>query len=476
MLKKSANTGQEVQYTYDSFGFLSEESEKIEEGRWKHYRYKRDAYGRMIKETDSLGHTTVYTYEDYPHHLPQASSEENAAGERTRFTYDSAGRRISITNPCQTTELRYNRQNYLTYVKDGNGNEVRRTYDYMGNLTAYFPPNQGIDGTAWMYRYDFFDRMIEARDPLGNSWKQERNLAGDVLSKTTPEGYVTKYEYDHDSRKLRTIYPDGSVERNFYDHNGNLVKKVRPAYYDKETDDGLGSIYTYDSMNRLLEVTDEEGHRIVKHTYDMAGNLVEVQNGEGVTVYHTYDLAGNKTATWSPLEEDEKGEIRYRTEQFIYDTEGNKILERRGLDKVKLWEVPSRFLELQFSYDALNRLILVSDGCGARAAYHYDSQDHVIQVIGPDGELLQENTYNLSGTVKTIETGGRIFNRYDYDLTGNPTAFYQGKDNAQKGMSAQHPVYDAWGNVIRAIDGEENTTEFVLDAWGRITEIKDLSL
>ena len=93
---------------------------------------------------------------------------------------------MSITNPCQMTELRYNRQNYLTYVKDGNGNEVRRTYDHMGNLTAYLPPNQGADGTAWMYRYDFFDRLIEARDPLGNSWKQERNLAGDVLSKTGP--------------------------------------------------------------------------------------------------------------------------------------------------------------------------------------------------------------------------------------------------------------------------------------------------
>mgnify|MGYP002511376001 FL=1 len=111
----------------------------------------------------------------------------------------------------------------------------------------------------------------------------------------------------------------------------------------------------------------------------------------------------------------------------------------------------------------------MDDGNGT--SYVYDCQDHVIQVIGPDEEFLQESTYNLSGTVKTAVTGGRIFNQYDYDLTGNPTAFYQGKDNAQKGISAQRLVYDAWGNVIRAIDGEENTTEFVLDAWGRITEI-----
>lgn len=70
---------------------------------------------------------------------------------------------------------------------------------------------------------------------------------------------------------------------------------------------------------------------------------------------------------------------------------------------------------------------VMDDGNGM--SYVYDCQDHVIQIIGPDGKLLQENIYNLSGKVKTIETGGRIFNRYDYDLTGNPTAFYQGKDN-----------------------------------------------
>ena len=212
---------------------------------------------------------------------------------------------------------------------------------------------------------------------------------------------MTRYEYDSDSRKLRTIYPDGSVERNFYDSNGNLVKKVRPVNYHRETDDGVGSVYTYDAMDRLLQTTDEDGHLIAKNTYDAAGNLAKEQNGEGATTYHTYDLTGNKTATWSPLEEDEQGEIWYRMVQFVYDTEGNKILERRGLDKVRLWEKPSRFLELQFSYDALNRLILVSDGCGARAAYHYDSQGN-----------KTEETFKISDEVDRVI-------HYHYDAVGN---------------------------------------------------------
>ena len=103
----------------------------------------------------------------------------------------------------------------------------------MGNLTALFPPEQGTDGAAWMYRYDFFDRLIETKDPLGNIWRKEWNLAGAVLREATP---------------------DGSVERLFYDGNGNLVKKVLPESYDPETDDGPGLAYEYDSeCNKVLE-------------------------------------------------------------------------------------------------------------------------------------------------------------------------------------------------------------------------------
>jgi len=51
------------------------------------------------------------------------------------------------------------------------------------------------------------------------------------------------------------------------------------------------------------------------------------QNEEGATTYHTYDLTGSKTATRSLLEKDEQEEIWYRMVQFVYDTEGNNILE-----------------------------------------------------------------------------------------------------------------------------------------------------
>ena len=71
------------------------------------------------------------------------------------------------------------------------------------------------------------------------------------------------------------------------------------------------------------------------------------------------------------------------------------------MDKVKLWEVLYCFLKLQFSYDTLNRLILISDGCGARAVYHYDSQGN-----------KTEETFKISDEVERLI-------RYHYDAIGN---------------------------------------------------------
>ena len=60
---------------------------------------------------------------------------------------------------------------------------------------------------------------------------------------------------------------------------------------------------------------------------------------------------------------------------------------------------------------------------------------------------------------------------YDYDLAGNPVAVYAGRETAAKKAAAQRLTYDARCNITGVGDGNHNWTEFVLDAWGRITEI-----
>lgn len=466
LIARTANTGEEFRYRYNPDGFLVEERTKVREGIWKRSQYERDSYGRILKKTDSRGNEISYTYDKNGGHLlPEPSQVTDAVGQTTIFEYDQAGRKVSTTTEYGTVEFCYNKQNYMIYVRDGKENETRRAYDKMGNMTALFPPNQGVGGHAWMYQYDFFDRLTETRDPLGNVWKQERDLAGNIIRKIHPCGYAkdgeagygTRYEYDSDSRRIRTIYPDESVERCFYDGNGNLIKKVRPESYDAQIDDGKGICYQYDGMNRLIRIIDEEGVAQKTLTYDLAGNLTEETDAMGYTTSHHYDLLGNRIATWKPIESTEE-EVWYSVNLFEYDTESNLIREKRGRDKVHYGDYPLRYHELYFTYDKLNRLTGVKDRHGAKTVYQYNCLNQKVY-----------ESFQISEAVKRMIS-------YEYDSAGNlvkkkegiEERFLKAKGKEKTILAVTQYEYDPNGNCVRMITPKGYRKDWYYDALDRV--------
>ncbi len=431
LLSKKANTGEEITYTYNEDSFLIEKAEKIQEEVWKHTSYERDEYGRILQETDSLGNVTKYSYDNQNGYLfKEPSSIKNAMGHKTQYEYDVVGRVLSITNEYGTVEQRYNLQSYPTYVRDGNGNELRRTYDKLGNVTALFSPNEGADGKAWMYQYDFFDRLIETRDPLGNRWKKKRNLAGDILCETTPEGYETHYEYDTDSHKLRTIYPDGSIERCFYDGNGNLIKKVRPESYNPQHFHTLS--FSYDALNRLTQVKDTQGAEIT-YTYDClnqkTSEKIRISQEVERNICYVYDVVGNLMEQREAIEErflkpKGKNHTIWAVTRYEYDKNGNciKIISPKGYETKKDYDVLDRLISEEekdktngihrkyqyeydkdsnliqrwdnslegvkkcrrFLYDSKGRLTHLTDEIGATTRLFYDQNDRIAKVVRPE--------------------------------------------------------------------------------------------
>ncbi len=98
----------------------------------------------------------------------------------------------------------------------------------------------------------------------------------------------------------------------------------------------------------------------------------------------------------------------------------------------------------------------------------------MVRITGPDGGVLQEQTYDSLGNMKGRLEGQTLYTEYDYNLAGNLQAIYRGQTNAKERRAAQRMNYDAWGNIASAEDGNHNQTEFLLDDWGRITEIHTL--
>nr|WP_300893344.1 hypothetical protein [uncultured Acetatifactor sp.] len=191
------------------------------------------------------------------------------------------------------------------------------------------------------------------------------------------------------------------MERCFYDGNGNLIKKVRPENYCRETDDGQGITYTYDSMNRLVEQTDGS---VIREAYDSMGNLKERLEGQNFYTEYGYNLAGNL--------------------QAVYKGRGNAHRQHAAQ---------------RMEYDAWGHVTGVEDGNRNRTEFVLDDWGRITEIHTPEGGV----------------------ERYTYDCAGNITS----TTDANRGKIAYQ--YNSMGQVCQITDQEGNDEYFYFDVEGR---------
>ena len=208
--------------------------------------------------------------------------------------------------------------------------------------------------------------------------------------------------------------------------------------------DGGTITYTYDADDRVAEEQHRDATGIdcqIAYSYDAAGNRTGRKITDGketvcVEETHAYDLMNR--------------EIRY------VDGEGG--LTTRSYDgNGRLKTVVAANENAKVAANALYQ--------AHGYTYHYDQQDRLLSVMGPEGYLLEQNSYDVAGnlSVETDAEGNRT--RFDYDLAGRNIRI-----TSVEG-STQDFIYDAAGNVERATDGMGETTQFINDMWGRATEV-----
>jgi len=135
----------------------------------------------------------------------------------------------------------------------------------------------GDEPHYWRYAYDGMDNPIHTESPLGVIYAKEYDGESRLTKEIHPEaenGEGIAYDYDADGHKIRIHYPDGGIKRLFYDAEGNLIKEVKPNQYDKATDDGASTTYTYDSGNRRTSVTSDTGVLLEVSRYDAKGRCI----------------------------------------------------------------------------------------------------------------------------------------------------------------------------------------------------------
>jgi len=313
--------------------------------------YEYDAAGYLVKEVDTYGKVTFYAYdafgrktsktENYDASRPQ--SDGNEYNLVTCYMYDLAGR--------QTDEIDPN--NIVTHFE----------YDALGRLAASVQNYQpGVNPTAEInvrieYTYDAQGRRVGRKDSRSNSTLYTYDALGRLASETTPLGHTLSY---------------------IYDALGNLSQKT----------DGNGKVinFTYDALDRQTLIDLPAGEVDVAFTYNVQGQRLSMTDGQGTT-HWTYDSLGRVVSVTNP----DGSKV-----QYTYDALGNRLTITTH---VSANDVTGK--TVTYGYDALNRKTAVTDWQGQQTIYDHDALGRLTAVHLPNG-VTSSYTYNSAGRLTDL--------------------------------------------------------------------------
>jgi len=332
---------------------------------------------------------------------------------------------------------------------------VKSEYDPAGNRTRLIYP----DGKSVIYRYDDANRLSALTDGSNRSAAFSYDLLGRRAALASSNGVTTTYTYDPAGRLIDLAHRTSSgrtLDRFEYRYNavGNRLSVTRP-------EEALS--YTYDLLDRLLEVTPtkrsgkdkEQEHKAETFTYDPVGNRLSGPEGKDSYFYNPANQLTND-----------------RKHQYRYDRNGN-LIQKIEIDddrEEKHWT---------YSYDAQNRLIKVIkqeedeiltvtfkyDPFGKRIekrieeqeeeiesktyTYVYDNEDIIVEYLTQteEGKSKTEITRYLHGPgidePLAVEQKGETY-FYHADALGSITALTDGRQKV-----LQNYEYSSFGELKR---------------------------
>jgi RHS repeat-associated protein len=464
-------------YTRNSIGKVTQSIEKWVSGGVAQYRTNSYSYAAngidMLQHNGATGAAETWSYN--AHH--QVLYHTNALGEVTSFTYNGNQQLATRTTPAGLVS---------TYTYNGGTAALEKIVDSASSvavstnlLAKYVGQNYirpGLNGvnvtntTTWIVTTDPRGLVVtNIYDSLGRHW--ERRSAGLIelthyelfpsqsysystggkliLDKTAFVRVVggtnfstNSWTYDTLRRvnfeedalgtlSLRLYCDCGSPSQITMGYGLSLAETTTNAYnlVGWKTGTwlpGLGSTsYTYDSLGRVLTVTDSLGS--TTNTYDNLGRVTTVKNAFGTV------------------------------ESRVYDSE-DRVTSRTDRNGVTT----------STSYDALGRTVTrtLTDGIAERWTY----SSNVMKATGYTNQIGKETlwTYDAFGRMTNEVTVGVMTNRFVYNGAGDLTDLYDG--NQVGGSNRTQWRYDGYGRVTDKVyaNGTTNLT-YAYDLLSRAT-------
>lgn len=472
-ISKTDSKGNTTLWTYDEVGRKTTETNAG--GHLTKWTYHPS--GRLATLTDPNGNAYIYEYDELGHQTELIFPD----GTQETTTYDATGKILTFKNRTGVIRTFYHDEigrEILSEWSDGS-QKITKTYDPAGRIMS---EDNGISKIS--YIYDKNGRVLSETQDISSI------ATGGAFD---PEPRTLHYTYTEDGSRESIIYPDDSRILYTYNETGRLEnifgEGVLPAIASYEYDtvgnairiprkNNTQTLRSFNPDNLLTQIVennpynnplnqldymyDGEGHRISttetrseeavkdRYEYDPTYQIIGVEYGTSdVTknsgasdnsVNYSYDGVGNRRQI------DMDGKItKYNTNNLNqYEQIGETLL---NYDKNGNLESSNG---TTYSYDALNRLIKVSNN-NMVATFLYDSKNRVIS-RNYNGKITL-NYYDDWNLIEERDDSDKQQARYIHGARMDEIIAFINR----KGVF--YPHYDVLGNVTMLTDEQGNIVE-----------------
>lgn len=384
--------------------------------------YEYDAWGHLVKTTDSTGYDSGITTYDLN---GNALTVTDANGNVTTNTYDALNR-ILIAN--------------IVHSNDSSKN-VSKSYEYdkMGRVQCV-----NINNEQTLYLYDDLGRKITEESNTGFKGYYYEGISQNVSSYFIGRNHQIVYEnisytYDDEMRVVQ-VKESGNLTASYaYDENGNKISEILA--------NGVVSTYSYNGCNKVTKIVTKSGKSDIssyEYSYYLDGSdACKVRNENGTIETTSYDYDGLKRLTKESIS---NGKIA-DTYAYEYDDYGNRS---------KMVANGSEEYETVYDYT-------VNGKYTALLQKEIKTVKEASSAVTSNNGLAISPTDLITGTTTNAK---REETAYSYDANGNQIT----KITADK---TETNTYDSLNQLIEFTDGK-TTASYKYDVDGlRISKTVD---
>jgi YD repeat-containing protein len=244
--------------------------------------YGYNELGQMVISRDgATGQITKYSY-------TSKGELQSVVGQdgTTSFTYDAFGHRTSVTHDKIKESVEYDDAGRVKSRIAADGVKTDFTYTKTGQVATVTRGGKLVLENL----YDPQGKQIGEKDSLGRVRKIERDIKGNLLSETAPNGSVTRYTYDDAGRRTAQIDGNGNKISFDYDPQGHLIRQSNPL--------GETLSWSYDGKGRLTSRSN--GEQTIKYLCDPAGRVNQLDYGNSDSVSYQYNPEGKILSAVTP--------------------------------------------------------------------------------------------------------------------------------------------------------------------------------